>query len=175
MHFQTCPLRSLLIPALLIAGTSLADAEENTLYSGAGLADAAVYTKDEDSHKIGRVQDVLLDKNLQLKSFIIQARSDGQFGALNTKSYAVAPDQLAVVTRSKSQHQKPEYRVKLDMSAKELSQQPIYKASWVANAQTQSLDAWKETKKSANTAWRRIKHAADNMMKEQNKGDDEAS
>lgn len=174
MHRSICLPRCLFIPALLLVGTSLASAEQDTLYSGAGLTDAAVYTQGQDSHKIGRVQDVLLDKNLRLKSFIIEAREDSQFGSLNTRSYAVAPDQLAVITRSKDRQHQPEYRVKLDMSTEELSQQPVYKASWVANAQSKSLDAWQETKKSANTAWRRIKHAADHMMEKQNQTDDDA-
>lgn len=144
-------------------GSASAENQLQGIYSAAQLMDANVYTKGDSQNAIGEVKDVLLDNSMTVQSFVIQ--TDGTLG-LAGKSYVVSPNQLRVQTLSSGQPRKPEYRINLDMTSSQLTQEPVYSNSWWNKAQANASAAWQQTKQSAFSAWTQVKSATKNIAHE---------
>lgn len=132
------------------------------MYSADQLMDADVYGSGDAKNAIGEVEDVLLDNNMTIKSFVVETK--GKMGLGGGKSYVVSPDQLTVQTLKGKEASKPEYRVNLQMTRDELAKAPAYSDSWWSNAQEQATDAWQQTKESASSAWTRVKKTTSNIV-----------
>jgi hypothetical protein len=141
--------------------SSQASSQSQGMYSADRLMDAHVYAKGDSEHAIGEVDDVLLDNNMTIKSFVVE--TNGKFG-LGGKSYVVSPSQLSVQTLQSKKPTKPSYRVNLDMTRDALAKKPVYSDSWWTNAQSQASDAWQQTKKSASSAWTEVKGTTSNLF-----------
>lgn len=158
----------------LVAATPTAFAADSTqaagsvqsspqgMYSADQLMDADVYGQGDSDHAIGEVDDVLLDNNMTIKSFVVETK--GKMGLIGGKSYVVSPDQLTVQTIETKKPRKPEYRVNLQMTRDQLSQEPAYSDSWWSNAQNQAGDAWQQTKQSASSAWTKVRDTTSNIV-----------
>ncbi|MES1923738.1 hypothetical protein [Salinisphaera sp. T31B1] len=150
-----------LIGIALAASTSMAfAAQPEGVYSADRLMDADVYVSGSND-AVGEVEDVILDNNMQIKSFIVE--TEGKFG-LGGKSYVVSPDQLSVETLSGDKPTEPNYRVTLNADASQLSGYPVYNDAWWNNTQSQASDAWQQTKESASDAWTRIKKGTNDLI-----------
>lgn len=132
------------------------------MYSADQLMDADVYGQGDSEHAIGEIDDVLLDNNMTIKSFVVETK--GKMGLVGGKSYVVSPDQLSVQTIETKEPSKPEYRAQLQMTRDQLTQEPAYSDSWWSNAQNQAGDAWQQTKESASNAWTKVKDKTSNIV-----------
>ncbi len=150
-----------LIGVALITSSGLAlAAQPEGVYSADRLMDAEVYMSGSNK-QVGEIDDVILDNNMKIKSFIVE--TDGKFG-LGGKSYVVSPDQLSVETLAGKKATEPSYRVTLDADSNQLSGYPEYNDAWWANAQTEASDAWAQTKESASDAWTRLKEGTNDLI-----------
>lgn len=150
------------IAGITLAATSgIAFAQQpQGLYSADQLLDADVYLNGSDK-QVGEVEDVLLDNNMTIKSFIVEA--GGNF-SLGGKSYVVEPDQLSVSTNKDGNDDlEPEYRVTLNADTQDLKSFPVYDVSWWSKAQTQANQAWEQTKETVGTAWTNVKQGTSNL------------
>lgn len=164
-------------PMAFAAGTTQATGSvQNSaqgMYSADQLMDAKVYGQGDSDHAIGEIDDVLLDNGMTIKSFVVETK--GKMGLIGGKSYVVSPDQLSVQTIKTKQPRKPEYRVNLQITRDQLTQEPAYSDSWWSNAQTQAGSAWQQTKQSASSAWTKVKDTTSNIVNgTQNKAGDAA-
>ena len=132
------------------------------LYSTAQLMDASVYAEDDAKKSVGEISDVLLDNSMGIKSFVIETQ--GRMGLGGGKSYVVDPSDLKVETLNSDHASKPNYKISLDLTKKELTQKPTYSDSWWSNAQTQASGAWQDTKQSAKSAWTELKATTSNIV-----------
>ncbi|MES1938695.1 hypothetical protein T5B8_00560 [Salinisphaera sp. T5B8] len=151
------------LTGITLAATStfaLAQQKPEGLYSADQLLDAEVYAQGSDK-QVGEIEDVILDNNMTIKSFIVETESD--FG-LDGKSYVVAPDQLSVQTMQGDKATEPQYRINLMADGQTLSSYPVYNDSWWNNTQSQAADAWEQTKQSASSAWTRIKDGTTDLI-----------
>ncbi|NNC22703.1 hypothetical protein HKX42_02465 [Salinisphaera sp. USBA-960] len=145
--------------ALAVPGTALANNKPQGLYSADQLLDADVYTK--DGHKqVGELDDIVFDNSMRISSFVVE--SDDTLG-LDGKSYVVNTNQVRVKTQGNQDSTHPDYTVIVDMSAKQLKDQPVYSNSWWTKSKKQASDAWQKTKDSANSAWTNIKQGSQNL------------
>jgi len=158
-----------LFGAALVASSGLVfAAQPEGVYSADQLMDADVYMSGSNK-QVGEIDDVILDNNMRIKSFIVE--TSGKFG-LGGKSYVVSPDQLSVETLAGDKATEPTYRVTLDADSSQLSGYPEYNDAWWNNAQTQAGDAWSQTKESASDAWTRIKQGTNDLIdRAQGQGD----
>jgi|GEM_PF-1162767 len=141
------------------SGVALA-AQPQGLYSADQLLEADVYLNNSDD-QVGEIEDVILDNNMTIKSFIVE--SGGNF-SLGGKSYVVDPNQLNVTANEGDSVLEPEYRVTLNASSEELESFPVYDVSWWNKAQTQASQAWEQTKDTAGTAWTNVKQGTSNLV-----------
>ncbi|MES1928698.1 hypothetical protein SADO_05545 [Salinisphaera dokdonensis CL-ES53] len=151
------------LTGITLAATSsfaLAQQQPDGLYSADQLLDAEVYMQGSDK-SVGEIDDVVLDNNMSIKSFVIETEND--FG-LDGKSYVVQPDQLSVETLQGDKATEPEYRITLKAEGQELSGYPVYNDTWWNTGQTQASDAWEQTKESASNAWTRIKEGTNDLI-----------
>ena len=146
----------------LAASSSFALAQQKPegLYSADQLMDADVYAQGSDK-PVGEVDDVILDNNMTIKSFVVE--TENKFG-LDGKSYVVSPDQLSVETMQGDKATEPRYRITLMADGKTLSSYPVYNDSWWNSTQNQAADAWDQTKQSASSAWTRIKDGTTDLI-----------
>jgi hypothetical protein len=154
---------ALALTGVTLAATSsfaLAQQQPEGLYSADQLLDAEVYVQGSND-SIGEIDDVILDNNMSIKSFVVETEND--FG-LDGQSYVVQPDQLSVETLQGDRATEPEYRITLNVEGEALSGYPVYNDGWWNNAQTQASDAWEQTKDSASSAWTRIKEGTTDLI-----------
>ncbi|WP_199671510.1 hypothetical protein [Salinisphaera sp. Q1T1-3] len=142
--------------------TAGSQSQSQGLYSADQLMDASVYTTSDNKKAIGEIDDVLLGNDMSIQKFVIE--TDGKFGLGAGKSFVVSPSDLTVETLKSKHESKPEYRVTLNLTSEQLSQQPVYSDSWWSNAQSQASDAWQNTKNSAQSAWTQLKSTTSNIM-----------
>lgn len=130
------------------------------LYSADQLLDAEVYASGSNK-AIGEIDDVILDNNMQIKSFVVETEND--FG-LDGKSYVVSPDQLSVDASPGEKATEPRYRITLNAEGEQLESYPVYNESWWNNAQAEANSAWEQTKESASNAWTQIKQGTAELI-----------
>jgi len=143
-------------------GTVQTQSQSQGMYSAAQLMDAKVYGAGDSKNAIGEIDDVLLDNDMKIQSFVVEMK--GKMGLGGGKSYIVKPDQLSVETLPTKKASEPEYKITLDMTRDALAKAPAYSDSWWSNAQTQASGAWQDTKKSASSAWTRMKDTTSNIV-----------
>ncbi|MAS11296.1 PRC-barrel domain-containing protein [Endozoicomonas sp. G2_2] len=151
------------LTGITLAATSsfaLAQQQPDGLYSADQLLDAEVYMQGSDK-SVGEIDDVILDNNMSIKSFVVETEND--FG-LDGQSYVVQPNQLSVETLQGDKATEPEYRITLNAEGQELGGYPVYNDTWWNTAQTQASDAWEQTKESASNAWTRIKEGTSDLI-----------
>lgn len=154
---------ALALTGVTLAATSsfaFAQQQPEGLYSADQLLDAEVYVQGSND-SIGEIDDVILDNNMSIKSFVVETEND--FG-LDGKSYVVQPDQLSVETLQGDRATEPEYRITLNVEGEALGGYPVYNDGWWNNTQTQASDAWEQTKNSASSAWTRIKEGTTDLI-----------
>lgn len=161
--------------ATLAAGTlsvgGLAWGAPQGLYSADELTDADVFSKSNPSEDIGDVEDVLLDENMKVSGLVIDT---GNLLDMGKKQYVIQPGDFSVETQNGDDLKNIEYRVRVDLTAKEITQQPEYTNDWWAQTKQATSQAWQDTKETAQSAWESTKQVTSNALSEAGAALDEA-
>ncbi|MBS9404787.1 PRC-barrel domain-containing protein [Halomonas sp. TRM85114] len=149
-------LLGLLVAGGLAFGGS-AIAAPDGLYSTEELLDADVYTQANPDEEIGEVEDILLDNDMQIRALVIDT---GNLLDMGEKQYVLETGQFTVETQNSDDLDDMEYRVLVDMSEEEVTQQPEYTNDWWQNARQSTQEAWEQTKEGAASAWENTQEGA---------------
>ncbi|MFD1208091.1 MULTISPECIES: PRC-barrel domain-containing protein [Modicisalibacter] len=156
----TQPAGKALLAALIAAGGlslgTSAMAAPQGLYSADELTDADVYSKSNPSEDIGDVEDVLLDDNMKVRALVIDT---GNLLDLGSKQYVIETGHFTVETVNGDDLENIAYKVHVDMTEKEITQQPEYTNDWWSKTKQTTANAWENTKQSAQSAWQSTKAA----------------
>lgn len=150
---------TLLAASVVAPGAALAEPEPQGLYSADQLLDAEVYTT-ASQKEIGEIDDVILDNQMTIQSFVVDT---GNILGLGGKAYVVQTDQVRVKTQPGEEATEPEYTVLIDLTAKQLKNQPVYSDSWWNKAQNRATQAWEQTREGAQSAWTAIKKGSQSL------------
>jgi ribosomal 30S subunit maturation factor RimM len=142
------------------SGTAMA-AQSQGLYSANQLMGADVYAQSNPQQQLGEIKDILFGNGMRIQAFVVQ--TENKYG-LSGKSYVVNPGKLRVQTTGDQQTKNPQYRVTLNTTKQQLSNQPVYSDSWWHKAQGHAENAWQQTKQSAGSAWTQFKNSASNLI-----------
>lgn len=154
-----------LIAAALMAGsmafTATAQADLQGLYSADELLDADVYTRTESAKSIGEVEDILLDDSMRVHAVVIET---GNLLDLGEKQYVIETGNFSVETMNSDNLDNLEYRVVVDLSEQEITEQPAYTDTWWNNARENAQNAWEKTKEGASSAWDNTREATADVL-----------
>ncbi|WP_106478808.1 PRC-barrel domain-containing protein [Phytohalomonas tamaricis] len=153
----------LLGTALLSSGIALstgAFAATQGLYSADELMAAQVYAKGNDQ-SIGEVEDILLGDDMSVQALAIDT---GNLLDMGEKEYIIQKGKFTVQTINGDNLDDLEYRVNLDMSAQQITQQPEYTNDWWTKTKTNASKIWQNTKQNASSAWEDTKSATSNLL-----------
>lgn len=150
---------ALLAGGLTLAGTALAAPQG--LYSADELTDADVYSKSNPSEDIGDVEDVLLDDNMQVQALVIDT---GNLLDMGSKQYVIKTGHFTVETENGDDLDNIEYKVHVDLTEQEITQQPEYTNDWWNQTKHATAQAWQNTKQSAQSAWQSTKSATSELL-----------
>ena len=140
---------SLMAAVLLAGGMTFAAAAHSNLqglYSTDELLDADVYTSAESAKPIGEVEDILLDNHMRVHAVVIET---GNF---------------SVETMNSNNLNNLEYRIVVNLSEQEITEQPAYTDTWWNDARQNALDTWEKTKEGASSAWNSTRQATANVL-----------
>ncbi|WP_136069046.1 PRC-barrel domain-containing protein [Modicisalibacter radicis] len=155
------------ILATLTAGAlsfgGLAWSAPQGLYSADELTDADVFSKSNPSEDIGDVEDVLLDENMKVSGLVIDT---GNLLDMGSKQYVIRTGDFSVETQNGNDLENIEYRVHVDLTEEEITQQPEYTNDWWAQTKQATSQAWQNTKQTAQSAWESTKAATSNALTE---------
>lgn len=144
---------------LVLGGTALA--QPQGLYSADELMDAEVYSNQKDSSSIGDVEDVLLDESMKLHSLVIDT---GNLLDMGQNQYVIEQGQFSVETHNSENREEMQYRVIVNMTEEQITQQPEYDNNWWTETKQTALQAWQNTKQAASSAWQDTKQATSNAL-----------
>lgn len=168
------PLNQAITTALLAGGLTLggaAMAQPQGLYSADELMDAQVYSKESDTESIGEVEDVLLNESMQLHSLVIETGGVFDFGE---KQYVIDTGNFSVETSNGDNLENIQYRVLVDMTEEQISQQPEYTNDWWNQTKQTTRQAWENTKETANSAWENTKAFTSDLLDDASNALDDA-
>ncbi|WP_129140279.1 PRC-barrel domain-containing protein [Modicisalibacter coralii] len=168
------PLDKAILTALLAGGLTLATAATAApqgLYSADELTDAEVYGKDNPSEEIGDVEDVLLDDNMQVQALVIDT---GNLLDMGSKQYVIQTGHFTVETENGDDLDNIEYKVHVDLTEQEITQQPEYTNDWWNQTKQATAKAWQNTKQSAESAWQNTKAATSELLMDAGQAIDKA-
>jgi len=147
--------------AITGSSAALADAQPQGLYSAKQLIGSTVYTN--SGHKnVGKLDNIIFDNDMTIQSFVVRTR---QALGLGGKSYVIKTNQAKVDTGQHIDSEHPNYKVIINLNAKQLKKQPVYSNSWWYKAKNQASDAWNQSKQSAQSAWTHIKQGSRSLLK----------
>lgn len=158
------PLNHAFITAFIAGGLTLggtALAQPQGLYSADELMDAEVYSNQDNSNSIGDVEDVLLDESMQLHSLVIDT---GNLLDMGQNQYVIEQGKFIVETRNSENREEMQYRVIVNMTEEQITQQPEYNDNWWTETKQTTLQAWQNTKQAASSAWQNTKQATSNAL-----------
>jgi sporulation protein YlmC with PRC-barrel domain len=158
------PLNHALTTALIAGGLTFggtAMAQSQGLYSADELMDADVYSNQNNTESIGEVEDILLDESMQLKSLVVETGGVFDFGE---KQYVIDAQSFSVETSNGDNLENIQYRVTVDMTEEQISQQPEYTNDWWNQTKQTTASAWENTKETANSAWENTKEATSDAL-----------
>lgn len=154
--------------SLAVGGTALAQQQQSQqqsqlqgLYSVDELMGAEVYSNQGNSNSIGEVEDVLLDESMKLHSLAIDT---GNLLDMGENQYIIEQGNFTVETRNGENRENVEYRVMVDMTEEEITQQPEYNNDWWTETKQTTRQAWENTKETANSAWKSTKSATSDAL-----------
>nr|WP_299380283.1 PRC-barrel domain-containing protein [uncultured Halomonas sp.] len=153
------PLNNAIYTALIAGGLTLggtAFAQSQGLYSADELTDAEVFSSKQPDKVVGEVEDVLLDENMQVNSLVIDISEFLDFGQ---SQYVIETGKFTVETIDGDDKDEIEYKVTVEMTEEEISQQPEYTNDWWSQTKEATANAWQETKQGASSAWESTKAA----------------
>lgn len=133
------------------------------LYSADELTDADVFGKNNPSEDIGDVEDVLLDENMKVSGLVIDT---GNLLDMGKKQYVIKTGDFSVETQNGDDIENLEYRVHVDLTEEEITQQPEYTNDWWAQTKQTTSQAWQNTKETAQSAWESTKQVTSNALSE---------
>lgn len=168
------PLNQALFTTIVAGGLSFggsALAQPQGLYSADELMDAEVYSNQSGSESIGEVEDVLLDESMKLHSLVIDT---GNLLDMGERQYVIETGEFTVETSNDEDIEDIEYRVNVDMTEEEITQQPEYTNDWWAQTKEATRQAWENTKETAKSAWESTKAATSNALNQAGDALDEA-
>ncbi|SFU65822.1 PRC-barrel domain-containing protein [Halomonas korlensis] len=159
-YLRNPALLGILVAGGLAFGSSAMAAPEG-LYSADELLDADVYTQADPDDEIGEVEDILLDNDMQVRAIVIDT---GNLLDMGERQYVLEAGQFTVETQNGNDIENIEYRVMVDMSEEELTQQPEYTNDWWQNARQGAQEAWEQTKQGAASAWETTQEGASQAL-----------
>ncbi|MDR5903427.1 PRC-barrel domain-containing protein [Halomonas icarae] len=152
-------LSTLIAGGLVVSASAMA--EPQGLYSSDELLDADVYTA-ADSREIGEVEDILLDNDMRVRALVIDTGElldiDGD------QEFVIEAGRFSVETHNGDDLDDIEYRVIVDMSDAQISQQPTYDNDWWQDARQGAHEAWEQTKEGAASAWETTQEGASRAL-----------
>ena len=160
---------ALIAGGLTLGGTALA--QPQGLYSVDQLMEAPVFLGQNDSEDLGEVEDVLLDESMQLRGLVIETEDDFEFGE---NEYVIESCNFSVETANGDDLEEIEYRIYVNLTEQQISQQPEYTNDWWAQTKQTTLTAWENTKETASSAWENAKAATSDALKNASNALDEA-
>ncbi|MEC9482277.1 MAG: PRC-barrel domain containing protein [Halomonas sp.] len=161
---------ALIVTGLTLGGTAMA--QPQGLYSVEGLLEAPVFTQQEGKEDIGEVEDVLLDESMQLRALVIETDDDNfKFGE---NEYIIESGNFSVETTDGNDLEQVEYRVFVNLTPAQISQQPQYTNDWWMQTKQTALSAWENTKQTARSAWENTKEATSEALEDASNALDEA-
>ncbi|PMR69839.1 PRC-barrel domain-containing protein [Halomonas heilongjiangensis] len=125
------------------------------LYSAEAILDADVYLMSDPDERIGEVEDILLDDDMQVQSLVIES---GATLGLGGREIVLDNDHYRLEA-STEEDGDPVYRILVDASADELGELPEYDRDWWEQARQNAADAWESTREGAQSAWQRTRDA----------------
>ncbi|TDR56021.1 PRC-barrel domain protein [Halomonas ventosae] len=152
-------LGALLAGGLAVTGSALA--QPQGLYSADELVDASVYAT-SGSEQIGEVEDILLDNDMQVRALVID--TGNLFDFKGEQHFVIETGKFTVETQNGNSLEEIEYRVNVDMSEEQISQQPQYTNDWWQNAREGAQQAWEDTKEGAASAWESTQEGASRAL-----------
>jgi len=150
---------ALLAGGLAMAGSAMA--QPQGLYSADELLDADVYAT-SSSARIGDVEDILLDNDMQVRAVVIDTGSLLDFQG--EQQFVIETGKFSVETDNGNDLERVAYRVNVDMSEQEIAQQPQYTNAWWQNAREGAQQAWEDTKEGAASAWETTQEGASKAL-----------
>lgn len=168
------PLNHALTTALVAGGLAIAgtaSAQSQGLYSADELMDAEVYSNQSAENSIGEVEDVLLDESMKLHSLVIDT---GNLLDMGENQYVIEANSFSVETTGGDNKEDVEYRVTVDMTEEEITQQPEYDNDWWTETKAKTSQAWENTKETASSAWESTKAATSDALDSASESLDEA-
>ncbi|MDW5376380.1 PRC-barrel domain-containing protein [Halomonas sp. HP20-15] len=133
------------------------------LYSADELTDADVFSKSNPSEDIGDVEDVLLDENMKVSGLVIDT---GNLLDMGSKQYVIKTGDFSVETQNGNDLENIKYKVHVDLTEEEITQQPEYTNDWWTQTKQATSQAWQNTKETAQSAWESTKAATSNALTE---------
>lgn len=158
------PLLATVSAAMLAGGMALAAAAQadlQGLYSADELLDADVYTSADTGESIGEVEDILLDDGMRVHALVIET---GNLLDMGEKQYVIEAGQFSVETFNSDSLDRLEYRVMVDLSEQDITEQPAYTDNWWNEAKQNTRDAWGKTKEGASSAWEKTKEGTADVL-----------
>ncbi|QEA39131.1 PRC-barrel domain containing protein [Pistricoccus aurantiacus] len=153
-----------LLAALVAAGMTVsgsAMAAPQGLYSADELTDAEVFSPQSGDEAIGEVEDILLDEDMKVRAIVVDTSNLLDLGA---RQYVIDTGKFTVETRNDDDLDDLEYRVNVDMTEEEITQQPEYDNDWWAQTKKSAASAWEDTKQGAQSAWESTKAATSDAL-----------
>lgn len=150
--------------ALLAGGMALATAAQAApqgLYSADELLDADVYTSSNASESIGEVEDILLDDDMRVHALVIET---GNLLDMGENQYVIEAGNFSVETLNDDSLDNLEYRVMVNLSEQDITEQPAYTDNWWNETKQSAREAWTETKEGASSAWEKTKEGTADML-----------
>ncbi|APE31535.1 hypothetical protein BOX17_11610 [Halomonas aestuarii] len=141
-------LGALLAGGLALSGSALAAPQG--LYSANELLDADVYST-SGSEQVGEVEDILLDNDMQVRALVVD--TGNLLDLKGEQQFVVEAGKFTVETQNGNSLDEMVYRVNVDLSEEQLSQQPAYTNDWWQDAREGAQQAWETTKEGAASAW----------------------
>lgn len=151
---------ALIAGGLTLGGTAFAQQAQG-LYSADELTDSDVFSSQNPDKTVGEVEDVLLDENMQVNSLVIDTSEFLDFG---NKQYVIETDKFTVETMNGDDKNEVKYKINVEMTEEEISQQPEYTNDWWSQTKKASSNAWESTKQGASSAWESTKAATSNAL-----------
>lgn len=156
-------LKQAALGALLAGGlaTGTAMAEPQGLYSTDELLDADVHAT-SSSDRIGEVEDILLDNDMQVRALVIDTGS--LLDLKGEQQFVIEAGKFTVETRDGNSLDEIDYRVNVELSEEQIAAQPQYTNDWWQNAREGAQQAWEDTKEGAASAWETTQEGASRAL-----------
>jgi len=150
---------ALLAGGLAVSGSAMA--EPQGLYSANKLIDADVYAT-SGSEQIGDVEDILLDNDMRVRALVID--TGNLLDLKGEQQFVIEAGKFTVATQDGNNLEQITYRVNVDLSKEQITQQPQYTNDWWDNARQGAQQAWEQTKEGAASAWETTQEGASRAL-----------